>query len=483
MGESTVSPILETIEASGSFYGTASYSCNTACRDRRLHTPIPGTHVGSLTVSSLSILQHLTHTLRIEIKLKSPLTNLGLTALPQNQSPFHISWEQPQLYPLDAPHQHIMVSDTKLYDRLGVSPTASAEEIKKAYRKNALKNHPDKNPAGAEKFKETSEAYEILSDPEKRKNYDNYGFDFITGKAGPAPNAEDMGGNPFAGGGGMPGGFGGMGGGMPGGGGRTFHFSTGGGGGGGRGGFGGFSDPNDIFAEFMRGSGSMGGGMGGDDMDDLFGSMGGGGGKFGGFGGRPSGRGRGNSGFAPRREPEPETTVVEKPLPVSLEDIFGGATKKLKVQRKTFDNATGRQNVEDKILSVPIKKGLKPGSKIKYPDMGDQVEGGTQDLHFVIKEKAHPLFTRDGDDIKHTVEIDLKEALTGWQRTVQTIDGKQVNVSSAGPTQPTFSEKYPGLGMPKPKTPSQRGDFIVAVKIKYPTSLTPEQKRKIKEIL
>nr|POE76147.1 protein psi1 [Quercus suber] len=366
-----------------------------------------------------------------------------------------------------------MVADKKLYDRLGVAATASADEIKKAYRKQALKNHPDKNPAGAEAFKEASEAYEILSDPEKRKNYDNYGYDFITGKTGPQPSAEDMGGNPY--GGGMPGGFGGMGG-MPGGGTRTFHFSSGGGGGG----FGGFSDPKDIFAEFMRGSGGMGGG--GDDADDIFSAFGGGGGfkSFG--GGRPSG-GRNASGYSRRREPEIETTVVEKPLPVSLEDLFNGATKKLKVQRKTFDNQTGKQNTEDKILSVPIKKGLKAGSKIKYPDMGDQVEGGVQDLHFVVKEKPHPLFTRDGDDLRHMVEVDLKEALTGWKRTVSTIDGKQVNVSSSGPTQPTFEERFPQLGMPKSKTPTQRGDFIVGVKIKYPTSLTAEQKQSLKEIL
>lgn len=364
-----------------------------------------------------------------------------------------------------------MVSDTKLYDRLGVSPTASSEDIKKAYRKQALKNHPDKNPAGAEKFKEASEAYEILSDPEKRKNYDNYGYDFITGKAGPAPSAEDMGGNPFAGAGGMPGGFG-FGGGAPGGGGaRTFHFSTGGSGGG----FGGFSDPNDIFKEFMRGGGAS---MGGGEDDDLFGAFGGGG-----FG-RPGRTSRTTSGFGGRRrEPEVETTVVEKPLPVSLEDLFNGTTKKLKVQRKTFDPQTGKQSVEDKILSVPIKPGLKAGSKIKFANMGDQVEGGVQDLHFIVKEKDHTLFKREGDDLRHTVEIDLKEALTGWKRTVSTIDGKQVSVSSSGPTPPTFTEKFPQLGMPKSRTPEQRGDFIVGVKIKFPTSLTADQKKKLKEIL
>ncbi|KAK5166040.1 Molecular chaperone (DnaJ superfamily) [Saxophila tyrrhenica] len=372
-----------------------------------------------------------------------------------------------------------MPADTKLYDRLGVSSSASAEEIKKAYRKQALKNHPDKNPAGAEKFKEASEAFEILSDPEKRRNYDNYGYDFITGKAGPAPSAEDMGGNPFAGG--MPGGFGGMGGGMPGGGARTFHFSTGGvKGGGGFGGFGGFSDPNDIFKEFMRG-----GGAGGPEDDELFSQFGGGGmpGGFSSFGGGGGRSGRTSSGFGRKREPEPERTVVEKPLPMSLEELFNGSTKKLKVQRKTYDNQTGRQSVEDKILEVKTKPGYKAGTKIKFENMGDQVEGGVQDLHFVLKEKAHPLFIRDGDDIKHTVEIDLKEALTGWKRTVQTIDGKQVNVSSGGPTQSTFIERFPGLGMPKSKTPSVRGDFLVGVKIKMPTSLTADQKKKLAEIL
>jgi DnaJ family protein B protein 4 len=115
--------------------------------------------------------------------------------------------------------------------------------------------------------------------------------------------------------------------------------------------------------------------------------------------------------------------------------------------------------------------------------MGDQVEGGTQDLHFIVKEKPHVLFERDGDDIIHKVEITLKEALTGWRRTVQTIDGKQVTVEHTGPTSPDFVERFPDLGMPKSKAPTVRGQFIVGVKIKFPTSLTAQQKQQLKEIL
>lgn len=98
-------------------------------------------------------------------------------------------------------------------------------------------------------------------------------------------------------------------------------------------------------------------------------------------------------------------------------------------------------------------------------------------------QKPHPLFTREGDDVKHTIELDLKEALTGWKRTVQTIDGKQLSVSSGGPTGPTFTERFPNLGMPKSKKPTERGDFVVGVKIKFPTSLTQQQKGQLKQIL
>src|SRR5271155_4379392 len=120
-----------------------------------------------------------------------------------------------------------MVAETKLYDSLSISPSATADEIKKAYHKAALKYHPDKNkdkPNTAEKFKEVSQAYEVLSDPEKRKIYDQYGLDFLTRGGAPPPpppGAEEMGGGGF---GGIPGGFPGFGG-MPPGGTRTFSFN------------------------------------------------------------------------------------------------------------------------------------------------------------------------------------------------------------------------------------------------------------------
>jgi DnaJ family protein B protein 4 len=70
--------------------------------------------------------------------------------------------------------------------------------------------------------------------------------------------------------------------------------------------------------------------------------------------------------------------------------LFTGCTKKMKIKRKTFDNQTNKQSVEDRILEVPIKKGLKPGSKIKFAGVGDQVEGGVQDMHFIIEEVRAP---------------------------------------------------------------------------------------------
>ena len=360
-----------------------------------------------------------------------------------------------------------MVAETKLYNALSISPTASDAEIKKAYRKAALKWHPDKNkdnPNASEKFKEVSQAYEILSDPEKRKVYDQYGLEFLLrGGQAPPPGAEmPEGFQAFSGN--MPGGFGGMPGGT-----RTFHFNTNGGGGGFN-----FADPNDIFANFARSGG--GGGIGeDDDIFNMFSSLGG----MGGGARRSTG-----AGMRPQPRPRtPEVTVVEKPLPVTLEELYKGAHKKLKVKRKTYDESTGKRSVQDKIVEIDIRPGMKAGSKFKFKGMGDQEEGGSQDLHFIIEEKPHATLKRNGDDIRTTVELNLKEALTGWKRTVTTIDGRQLPVSGGGPTPPGHEERFPHLGMPLPKKPNERGDFIVEVKVIFPKFLTQAQKAKLKEDL
>lgn len=81
------------------------------------------------------------------------------------------------------------------------------------------------------------------------------------------------------------------------------------------------------------------------------------------------------------------------------------------------------------------------------------------------------------------MELELKEALTGWKRTLPTIDGKQIPVSGGGPTAPGFRETFPERGLPRSKKPTERGDMIVEVKVKFPTSLTLAQKTHLKEIL
>ena len=98
-------------------------------------------------------------------------------------------------------------------------------------------------------------------------------------------------------------------------------------------------------------------------------------------------------------------------------------------------------------------------------------------------QKAHPVFKREGDDLRVVLELDLKEALTGWKRTIGTIDGKQVPVSGGGPTQPGYEERFPNLGMPRRKNISDRGDMVVQIKVKFPSNLSQTQKTRLKEIL
>ncbi|PHZ11223.1 DnaJ-domain-containing protein [Rhizopus microsporus ATCC 52813] len=349
------------------------------------------------------------------------------------------------------------------YAILGVPRDADDETIKKAYRKLALKWHPDRNKDKADvahaKFQEIGEAYEVLSDKNKRAIFDQYGEEGLKGGA-PPPGAD-----------GGAGGFGGF----PGG---TFHFSTSGGPGGG------FrpSDAEDIFKHFFA---SFGGG----GMDEGFGGMGGmpGGFSFG-TGGMPGmGGGFRRSGFRQQQQQaqEPEKPpAIKRPFPVSLEDLYKGCTKRLKVTRKLRDGATGRPVQTDKILTINVKPGWKAGTKIRFPGEGDELENGTtQDIEFVLEEKPHPVFKREGDNLRMTIQLTLVEALTGFQKKIKTLDDRTLSVNNTkSVVQPGQESRVAGEGMPNSKT-GKKGDLIITYEVKFPTSLSDDQKQQLKQIL
>lgn len=251
------------------------------------------------------------------------------------------------------------------YKILGLKKGATEGEIKKAYRKLAVKWHPDKNPDNVEaaqaKFQEVGEAFGVLSDKEKKAIYDQYGEEGLNGV--PA-SAEGQGGF-----GGMPGGFSTHGFGDRG----SVHFSQ--------------SNANDIFQQFfgtsdpfsasgMSGHSAFGGMFG--DHDDGFVSR-----------GRPH----------PQRKAEP----IKHELKVSLEDLWSGTTKRVRITKKVTDtsNNTSQVAVEKEIN---IKAGWKDGTKITYEREGDESPGVIPaDIIFEIHTKPHPIFTRDNDNLKCTV--------------------------------------------------------------------------------
>ncbi|KAK9225150.1 hypothetical protein WN943_010191 [Citrus x changshan-huyou] len=337
------------------------------------------------------------------------------------------------------------------YKILGVDRNAKDDDLKKAYRKLAMKWHPDKNPNNKKdaetKFKQISEAYEVLSDPQKRAVYDQYGEEGLKGQM-PPPDAGGPGGASFFSTGEGP---------------TSFRFNP--------------RSADDIFAEFFGFShpfGSMGGGSGGMRGsrfagglfgDDMFGPFGeGGGGSMGGGGAR-------------------KAPPIENKLPCSLEDLYKGTTKKMKISREIADISGKTMQVEE-ILTIDVKPGWKKGTKITFPEKGnEQPNVIPADLVFVIDEKPHSVFTRDGNDLIVTQKISLAEALTGYTVHLTTLDGRSLNIPINNVIHPTYEEIVPKEGMPLQKDPSKRGNLRIKFNIRFPTRLTAEQKAGIKKLL
>ncbi|KAI0685957.1 hypothetical protein BC835DRAFT_1420733 [Cytidiella melzeri] len=361
------------------------------------------------------------------------------------------------------------------YKLLGIDKNATEEDIKKAYKKMALKWHPDRNAgseAASKKFKEISEAFEVLSDKDKRAVYDQFGEDGLKGR-GPPPGA------------GAPGGFSGFSGFPPGG--ATFSFSSSGPGGFGSSGFS-PSDPNKIFESMfgMGGLGGMGGFsssmFGGQDDDGMHSQFFGGGMP----GGMPNGRSQTRGGRnRPETAPTPSTpSEITRPLKVSLEDLYTGTTKRLKVGRKLLNGTT-----EDKVLEIQVHPGWKSGTKIRFPKAGnEQLAGDAQDLAFVVEEKPHDRFQRDGNNLITSVRLPLVDALAGdgGRKTVETLDGRKLQVPlPSSIVKPNSTTTVSGEGMPIRKEGSvkQKGDLIIKWDVVFPDRLTPSQKEGIRKVL
>lgn len=365
-----------------------------------------------------------------------------------------------------------MVRDTRFYDILEVTPSATEAELKKAYRKLALANHPDKNPSAGDKFKEISHAYEVLSDPKKRKIYDSYGEEGLNGESG-------------------PGGMGGV-------------------------------SPEELFSQFFGGAfgGGFFGGSGasssnasgprrGKDvkhslkvsLEDLYcgkvsklalrksvmcDKCGGRGGKDG-----TSVQTCSTCSGSGVRVTIRQMGMMIQQMQTTCPDCEGEG--ELLPAKDRCKGCTGKRTVEEKkVLEVHVDRGMINGQEIRFSGEGDQgpniIPG---DVIIVLEEKPHDRFKRKNADLFCKVQIDLLTALAGGTQEILQLDGRVLRISIL-PGElivPDALKQVTGEGMPTYKRPYDKGHLFVQFEVVFPdsnkwaASLTPSKISMLENVL
>ena len=360
-----------------------------------------------------------------------------------------------------------MADKRDYYEVLGLQKGASAEDIKKAYRKAAMKYHPDRNPGdkeAEEKFKEVGEAYEVLSDDEKRARYDQYGF------AGVDPNYA-------AGGAGGYGGFDGF------------------------GGFGGFGDLGDIFGDlFGGGSGRRSGGQssarrGENIMSRLDLTF-----EEAAFGCdkeisvpriencvacNGTGSADGNIETCSKCRGTGQERVIQNFMGMQMQSTTtcsqcGGRGKIIKTPCNTC-KGKGKVRRTNKV-SVKVPAGVNDGQSVRVRGEGNVGTGGAPngDLLAEVHIKPHKLFKRREFDVYCEVPISFAQAALGAEIEVPTLDGK-VSYTIPEGTQTGREFILRGKGIPQVGNPKLRGDHHFSVVVETPTRLTNEQKELLRQ--
>lgn len=333
------------------------------------------------------------------------------------------------------------------YKILGVSPDDDEKTIKKAYQKLAKKYHPDVNPGDKEaetKFKEVSEAYQAVSDPEKRRKYDDLKQDYQQWQSHGGRGDFDWDrwqAQPGAGGY------------------QTYTMSQ--------------EDFADLFGSAGR-SGGFSGGFSGDGFSEFFSTLFGGGG---GFGGGPAGAGmnggagpgaRSGAGFrSGSRAGSGQDAEAE--VQVTLEEVYRGTTRLIR---------SGEKQIQAK-----IPKGVRTGSKVRLAGQGGPAPAGGSSGNLYLKITVTPdqRFTRDGDDLKVRLPVNFYQALVGGEIRVQTFDSEvMLKIPPLCQSGKTFRLK--GKGLPKLENPNQYGDLYAELTIMLPEDLKPQELETLREL-